>query len=247
MIREFPLVTVIVPVYNEEQTIRDLLSRLTRLEGIRKEIIIVDDGSTDNTPRILKEFPNIKIVRHEGNRGKGAALRTGLAYGDGDIFIIQDADLEYLPENIGMIIRPIVAGEADVVFGSRFLGSCVGMSTSHRVGNWILSGMTTLLFFRRVTDVMTGHKAFSRDVMCKLVLEEARFEAEIDMAACVLRERRFRFVEIPISYKYRRRGNAKIRAVDGLKCFMRLLELRLFRQGRIDGKKHTRGSGPRDK
>jgi glycosyltransferase involved in cell wall biosynthesis len=225
MASEFPIVTVIVPVYNEEKTIGDLLSRLTRLEGIKKEIIIVDDGSTDNTPSILKEFPNIKIVRHEGNRGKGAALRTGLAYGNGDIFIIQDADLEYLPENIGMIIRPIVAGEADVVFGSRFLGSCVGMSTSHRVGNWILSGMTTLLFFRRVTDVMTGHKAFSRYALRDLVWDEDGFAAEIGMATAVLANKELRFKEVPISYQYRVKGRSKIRLSDGLKCLLRLMKL----------------------
>jgi glycosyltransferase involved in cell wall biosynthesis len=227
MIRESPLVTVIVPVYNEEQTVRDLLSRLTRLEGIRKEIIIVDDGSTDNTPRILKEFPDIKIVRHEGNRGKGAALRTGLAYGDGDIFIVQDADLEYLPENIGMIMRPIVAGEADVVFGSRFLGSCVGMSISHRVGNWILSGMTTLLFFRRVTDVMTGHKAFSRRALSDLTWDEDGFAAEIGITVGVLANKKLRLTEVPISYEYRLMGHSKIRFRDGLACLLRLMKLRI--------------------
>jgi glycosyltransferase involved in cell wall biosynthesis len=227
MTNEFPLVTIVVPVYNEEQTIRDLLSRLTRLEGIKKEIIIVDDGSTDNTPRILKEFPNLKIVRHEGNRGKGAALRTGLAYGDGDIFIVQDADLEYLPENIGMIIGPIVAGEADVVFGSRFLGSCVGMSTSHRVGNWILSGMTTLLFFRRVTDVMTGHKAFSRHALRDLVWDENGFAAEIGIAVAILRNKELRLTEVPISYEYRLKGRSKIRLSDGLTSLLKLMKLRI--------------------
>lgn len=248
---ELPLVTVIVPVYNEEQTIGDLLSRLVRLEGIRKEIIIVDDGSTDSTPRILgilelahsimriagkvgelkpeltryNEFPSIKIVRHERNRGKGAALRTGLAYGGGNVLVVQDADLEYLPENIGMIIRPIVAGEADVVFGSRFLGSCVGMSTSHRVGNWILSGMTTLLFFRRVTDVMTGHKAFSRYALRDLVWDEDGFAAEIGIAVAVLADKELRLTEVPISYEYRHKGRSKIRFSDGLACLLRLMKL----------------------
>jgi len=230
MASEFPIVTVIVPVYNEEQTIGDLLSRLTRLEGIKKEIIIVDDGSTDNTPRILKEFPNIKIVRHDGNQGKGAALRTGLAHGKGDIFVVQDADLEYLPENIGMIIHPIVAGQADVVFGSRFLGSCAGMSTSHRVGNWILSAMTTLLFFRRITDVMTGHKAFSRYALRDLVWDENGFAAEIGIAVAVLANKQLRLIEVPISYEYRRKGSSKIRFRDGLACLLRLGKLRIRRR-----------------
>jgi len=250
---KFPLVTIIVPVYNEEQTIGDLLSRLVRLEGIRKEIIIVDDGSTDSTPRILgileladsimrvagkerglkpeltpyDEFPGIKIVRHEGNRGKGAALRTGLAYGSGDIFVIQDADLEYLPENIGVITRPIVVGEADAVFGSRFLGSSAGMSASHRIGNWILSGMTTLLFFRRVTDVMTGHKAFSRFALNELTWDEDGFAAEIGIAAAVLANKELRLVEVPISYAYRLKGRSKIRFADGLACLLRLVKLRI--------------------
>ena len=253
---EFPLVTVIIPVYNEEQTIGDLLSRLVRLEGIRKDIIVVDDGSTDSTPKILSmlelanrimrvagnvgklkpeltpynEFPSIRIVRHDGNRGKGAALRTGLACGNGGIFVVQDADLEYLPENIGIIVRPIVAGEADVVFGSRFLGSCVGMSICHRVGNWILSEMTTLLFFRRVTDVMTGHKAFSRKVLRSLPWEEDRFECEIGITAGVLRRRDVRFMEVPISYVYRNKGRSKIRLWDGVACLLRLFRLRIRKE-----------------
>jgi glycosyltransferase involved in cell wall biosynthesis len=250
---EFPLVTIIVPVYNEEETIGDLLSRLARLEGIRKEIIIVDDGSTDSTRAILgtlelaksiirvagkkgelkpeltacNEFPSIKIVRHQGNRGKGAALRTGLAYGSGDIFVIQDADLEYLPENIGVITRPIVVGEADAVFGSRFLGSCVGMSTSHRVGNWILSGMTTLLFSKRITDVMTGHKAFSRRVLRDLSWNEDGFATEIGIAAAVLSNKELRLIEVPISYTYRLKGHSKIGLSDGLASLLRLLKLRI--------------------
>jgi glycosyltransferase involved in cell wall biosynthesis len=250
---EFPLVTIIVPVYNEEQTIGDLLSRLVRLEGIRKEVIIVDDGSTDSTSRILgtleladniirvagkvgelkpeltryNEFSSIKIVRHEGNRGKGAALRTGLVCGNGEIFVVQDADLEYLPEDIGTIVRPIVAGEADVVFGSRFLGSCVGMSISHRVGNWILSGMTTLLFSRRVTDVMTGHKAFSRSALRDLAWNEDGFAAEIGIAAAVLANKELMFKEVPISYTYRLKGRSKIQFRDGLACLLRLMKLRI--------------------
>jgi glycosyltransferase involved in cell wall biosynthesis len=250
---EFPLVTVIVPVYNEEETIGDLLSRLVRLEGIRKEIIIVDDGSTDSTPRILgileladsimriagkvgelkpeltryNEFPSIKIVRHEGNRGKGAALRTGLVCGNGEILVVQDADLEYLPEDIGMIVHPIVAGEADVVFGSRFLGSCVGMTISHRVGNWILSKMTTLLFSRPVTDVMTGHKAFSRRALHDLAWDEDGFAAEIGIAAAVLSNKELRLTEVPISYVYRLKGSSKIRLRDGLACLLRLMKLRI--------------------
>ncbi len=250
---EFPLVTVIVPVYNEEQTIRDLLSQLVRLEGIRKEIIIVDDGSTDSTPRILgfleladsimrvagkerelrlgitryNESPSIKIVRHDGNRGKGAALRTGLACGNGEILVVQDADLEYSPENIEVITHPIVVGEADVVFGSRFLGSCLGMSISHRVGNWILSEMTTLLFSRRVTDVMTGNKAFSRHALRDLAWDEDGFAAEIGMAVAVLANRKLRLKEVPISYAYRLKGDSKIRSRDGLACLLRLVMLRI--------------------
>jgi glycosyltransferase involved in cell wall biosynthesis len=229
---EQPLVTIVIPVYNEENTIGDVLRRITTLQ-LRKEILVVDDGSNDNTGAILKRYPCARTIQHDSNRGKGAALRTGFAHGRGEVFVVQDADLEYMPEEIPAIVGPILAGVADVVYGSRFLGECDGMSLSHRIGNMILSGTTSLLYLRRVTDVMTGHKAFSRGAISSILLEEDGFEAEVGITTRVLRRKDLRFVEVPISYSYRLTGSSKIRAIDGLRCLLRLLKLRFTSAGAI--------------
>ena len=224
------LVTAVVPVYNEEGTIRDLLSQLIAIADTRMEVVVVDDGSTDGTSVVLDEFravQNVTILRHDRNRGKGAALRTGFNHSKGDVIVIQDADLEYDPRNIRVLADPILSGEEDIVFGSRFLGSCEGMSFSHRMANWGFSAVTTLLFMRRVTDVMTGHKAFSRNTLREIVWTGEGFEGEIGITVAPLRRRQLRFAEVPISYKYRLKGSSKIRPRDGLICLLMLLRIRI--------------------
>jgi len=225
---ENPLVSIVVPLYNEEETVGDVLSRLGQLTKIRKEILVVDDGSKDNSLAVSKQFPFVTILHHNENRGKGAALKTGFVNGKGDIFVVQDADLEYSPEEIQKIVYPIIEGKADVVYGSRFLGKCVGMSFLHRLGNLILSEVVSLVFSRRITDVMTGHKAFSRNALRSFIIEENGFEVEIEITAKLLGQKKLRFMEIPISYTYRRKGHSKIGFRHGLTCLIKLLILGVF-------------------
>ena len=225
-IREEPLVSIIVPLYNEEDTIGDVLERLERLATIRKEIIVVDDGSRDNSLTASKQFPFVTILNHKERRGKGAAIQTGFAHGKGDIFVVQDADLEYSPEEIPKIVHPIIERKADVVYGSRFKEiRAEDMKFSHRLGNRILSIASTLLYGKLVTDVMTGHKCFRRNVIEALHLSENGFKIEVEITAQVLR-RDFRFTEVPITYHYRKHSHSKIRSSDGLECLWKLLKAR---------------------
>jgi glycosyltransferase involved in cell wall biosynthesis len=224
-ITESPLVSIIIPVHNEEGSIGEVLRRVEQINQFRKEIIVVDDGSTDASLSIIKNFP-VSIIRHEQNRGKGAAIRTGLFHCNGDVIVIQDADLEYLPEDIDNIIKPIIAGVADVVYGSRFLGTYKGMSISHRVGNWILSRTASFLYARHITDVMTGHKAFTCKAMHSLPDADG-FDIEIEMTAKLLQRASIRYLEVPIKYAYRNEGHSKISSADGLKCLLKLIYLRI--------------------
>ncbi|GAH88332.1 unnamed protein product, partial [marine sediment metagenome] len=160
------LLSIIIPVYNEEQTIIIVLEEIEKLNrNLDREIIVVDDGSTDQTFKIAKKCHSAKIIRHKNNKGKGAAIRTGIQHTNGDIIILQDADLEYFPMDIPKIIKPIIEERADVVFGSRFLGRFDGMSFSHLLGNKVLTLITKILFRAPLTDIETGYKAFKREVI----------------------------------------------------------------------------------
>ena len=223
-------VSVIVPVYNEENTITEVLKRLLELksESLNVEVVVVDDGSTDGTYRKLAEFnsPRVKGVRHGKNMGKGAAIRTGVDNATGDVVVIQDADLEYRPEDIPKLVDPILRGRAEAVYGSRFKGEIGGMSRSHFIGNLILCFLANLLFNSRITDVMTGHKAFLRKVLESFEIEEDGFTLEMELTARVFRGG-WRIKEVPIIYSYRRHGEAKINFLDGVKCAFKILELRM--------------------
>jgi len=221
------LVSIIVPVYNEEEVIEEVLQRLEKLtETLNAEVIVVDDGSTDGSVRKVRKFPWVKLVRHKNNLGKGKAIATGMAHSRGQIIIIQDADMEYPPREIPKIIKPIIEGRADVVYGSRFLGRNEGMSFSHRLGNKILSLAASLLYGTRITDVMTGHKAFLRNFMHSPNFKEYGFEIEIELTAKLLR-RKPNFLEIPVSYSYRRKGFSKISYKDGIKCLLKIFTSKL--------------------
>ena len=159
--------SIIIPLYNEKSTVVELINGVKSAalpEGLDREIVIVDDGSTDggigeNEKEI---FPDILFLKHDKNKGKGAAIRSGLKFSKGEIIVIQDADMEYLPSDIPDLIAPIISGKADAVYGSRFKGDVDGMSLSHYIGNRIISLSTRILFGVSVTDVLTGHKAFRR-------------------------------------------------------------------------------------
>lgn len=235
MISKNFVLSIIVPVYDEEATISATLDALLRLESSfsSMEIIVVDDGSQDKTLDKLKEFPSVNCVRHEINMGKGAAIKTGLKNAVGDIIVIQDADLEYDPSYIPYLVQPIISGEADVVYGSRFLGKPNGMSRSHHIGNAILSRVMSILYNVEISDVMTGHKAFIRKVFDSISLEEKGFSVEIELTSKVLRGG-WKLTEIPISYSYRSHGKAKIRYLDGFSSLLKILSYRFRRTSRRD-------------
>jgi glycosyltransferase involved in cell wall biosynthesis len=190
------------------------------------EVVIVDDASTDMTPQVLKNMPGVLVLRHGSNEGKGAAILTGLERATGKVVVIQDADLEYDPKEIPHLVSPIFEGKSLVVYGSRFKGKIEGMKFSHYVGNKILSFFTSLLYGVRITDLMTGYKAFRTDVFRKLDLKSSRFEFELEVTVNAL-EKGYRIDEVPIAYSIRKFGKAKIGWTDGVKCLFHLFVRRL--------------------
>ena len=197
--------SIVIPVYNEERTILRVLTRLAALP-FAKELIVVDDCSQDGTREILKRFegmPGLRLILKETNAGKGAALRTGFEHVTGDIVVVQDADLEYDPADIPHVIAPLMKDEADVVFGSRFIGDEVhDKSAVHRFGNWLLTAASNLFTGVRLTDMETCYKAFRRCVLKDLTIAQNRFGVEPEMTAKLVRLG-YRIVEVPISYKAR--------------------------------------------
>ncbi len=222
--KDCPLVTVLIPTYNEEKTIGKVLSALIDIKSKLNslEIIVIDDGSTDKTEEEVTKFPWAIHLKHRNNLGKGMALKTGFEIGRGKVIVIQDADMEYSPAEIPRLVKPIFDGRADVVYGSRFIGRRGGMSLSHVVGNMILSRVASLLYQVNVTDIMTGHKAFSRKVLESLRLKENGFSIEVELTAQILKYG-WKVLEIPIDYSHRSHGSAKIRYRDGLQSLVKLL------------------------
>jgi len=217
-------VSIIIPAFNEEKTIGTVLHQIEKLqqEMPSLEVIVVDDGSQDKTVDEIARFSFAKCVRHTENRGKGSALFTGFGAANGDIFVIQDADMEYSPLDIPRLLKPILHDEADVVYGSRMIGGHDGMSLSHYIGNKILSLTSRLLIHAPVTDIMTGHKCMTRQVVDTLTLRENGFEIEIEITAQIF-QNGWRFTEIPITYNKRRFGTSKIGYIDGLRSMRKVL------------------------
>jgi glycosyltransferase involved in cell wall biosynthesis len=222
-----PVISVIVPVYNEADTMRELLERLGRAP-FRKEIIVVDDCSTDGTSGILEQERDIVLVRHDCNRGKGAAIRSGIARASGEVIIIQDADLEYDPEDYPKLVGPIERGEANVVYGSRYLNRDNELPFTHyKLGVLVLTFLANLLYGLRLTDEATCYKAFRADVLRSLPLRCERFEFCPEVTARVAR-RGERILEVPIAYHYRTRAQGKkIGWRDGFEAILTLLRYRL--------------------
>ncbi len=200
--------SVIVPVYNEVKTVEQILDRLLATQ-LPLEIILVDDGSTDGTreelPSLESRYP-IRVIYHEHNRGKGAAVRTGLSHASGDVVVIQDADLEYDPIDFWWLLQPILQGRADVVYGSRFTQAYqVVPPLWHRAVNRLISSLASLALGRRFSDVETCYKMMRREVVEPLVplLQESRFGIEIELTFRLARQANARFFEVPIRYERR--------------------------------------------
>ncbi len=220
-----PDVSIIIPAYCEEETITEVLQRVIKVSWSmgNVEIIVVDDGSDDSTADKVAAFPFIKYVRHEINQGKGAAIRTGIQNARGNILVIQDADLEYLPEYIPSLVEPIVEGNMNIVYGTRFRGRPDGMSFSHFLGNSILSFVARCLYNVKITDIMTGQKAFRRELLENAKIEENGFTVEIELTCIGLNGNQTdKYYEVPIPYAYRQHGVSKIGYSDGFKSLVKL-------------------------
>ena len=211
--------SVLMPVYNEARTIDQIL-RLVGAVPIEKEVLVVDDGSTDGTRDILKSWSGregVRVILHETNQGKGGALATAIGEARGEILIIQDADLEYDPADYVAILRPIEAGRADVVYGSRFRGSAENRVQNfwHTVGNRLLTLIANVFTDLNLTDMATCYKAFHRRVVPALHLESKRFGVDAEITVKVAHGG-FRIFEVPVSYFARSRAEGKkIRLFDG--------------------------------
>ena len=226
-------ITVIIPAYNEISTIGEILRRVQDT-GIPGEILVVDDGSTDGTRELLKEYDGkglIRIINHERNQGKGAAVVTGIHHATGDVIIIQDADLEYDPRDYPELLKPIQEGLADVVYGSRFLGG-PRRSTMfwHMVANKLLTLMTNVLYNHILTDMETGYKVFRAEVLRGIRIESNRFGFEPEITAKISKMG-CRIYEIPISYWGRDYTEGKkISWKDGIAAIYWILKYNLFRK-----------------
>jgi glycosyltransferase involved in cell wall biosynthesis len=220
-------VSVVIPVYNERDTIAEIVEQV-RAVGVHTEIIIVDDYSLDGTRSVLLDLakqPDVKVLFHGYNRGKGAALRTAFAAAKGDVILIQDADLEYSPRDYPVLLHPLEKGIANVVYGSRFLANAEqDPSRLHRLGNWLLTKCSNALTGQQLTDMETCYKVFRRDLLDKLELEQDRFGFEPEFTAKLSRLGE-KIVEVPVGYDSRDYSEGKkigLRdAVNALWCIVK--------------------------
>jgi glycosyltransferase involved in cell wall biosynthesis len=218
-------ISVIIPVFNEKSHLAEIIDAV-EMVPLKKQIIVVDDYSSDGAREILRYRKGIKVILHEKNMGKGAAIRSGLIQVNGDYVIIQDADLEYTPAEYIKLITPVIEGRARVVYGSRILGKGEFLKASY-LANRVLTLLTNLLFHSRLTDMETCYKLLPAGLMRSLQLVSSRFEIETEITGKLLRSGE-RIMEIPIRYQARKRGK-KIGVKDGIQAIWNLMRWKYFK------------------
>ena len=237
--QEYKKLSVIIPAYNESITIGEVLDRILRVDlgVLEREIIVVDDASTDNTVEQVRKvienrkYDSIRLLSGEENMGKGAAIHSGLRVAEGDLIIIQDADLEYDPGDYRLLLAPILENRADVVYGSRFSGRRGASSriTLHRAGNRFLTGLSNLFTGLRLTDMETCYKLFRASIIKEMELREKRFGFEPEVTARLSKIRGIRIAEVPISYFGRLYSEGKkITWKDGIRAIYCIIRYNLF-------------------
>jgi len=230
---EFRKLSIVMPVYNEKDTIRQIITRVMNVDvGIEKELVIVDDFSRDGTRDILEKLddPRIRVYFHPENLGKGSALQTGFAKASGEIILVQDADLEYDPNEYPQLLRPILDGRADVVYGSRFLGGPHRVLFFwHSVGNKLLTTFSNMLSNLNLTDMETCYKVFKKEILDKVRLKSKRFGFEPEVTI-KLAKMKVRIYEVPISYSGRDYSEGKkIGWKDGLAAIFHIIRYKFFK------------------
>jgi glycosyltransferase involved in cell wall biosynthesis len=229
-------ISLVIPVYNEEKYLSQILNKIIAV-NISKEIIVVDDGSTDGTRKVIEDSLRKKVdkvIYHTFNQGKGAALRTGFQHATGDVVIIQDADLEYDPNEYSLLLQPILDGKADVVYGSRFTGHGPHrvLFFWHYLGNKLITVLSNMVTNLNMTDVETGFKVFKRDLLNKIILEEDRFGFEIEITIKLARLK-CRIYEMGISYWGRDYSEGKkITWKDGIRAIFCILKYGIFKKNK---------------